>query len=212
MITKLMQGHERFKAEYFQHERELFAELAQGAHKPTAMMISCSDARVVPNLIVNADPGDLFIVRNVANIVPPFGEDQFNRSVGAAIEYAVHHLRVPHLVVCGHTQCGGLGALIAGHEGLREETPTLAAWLHDAIDLRERLAELARDAAPGTLQRLLAYENVLVQLENLLSYPVVARALEENRIELHGWVYDLQGATLEVYDPQQNAFLPAPKS
>ena len=212
MVKQFLQGHDKFRSEFFEHERELFAMLARGVHAPTALMISCSDARVVPNLIVNADPGDLFIVRNVANLVPPFGADQFNRSVGAAIEYAVHHLKTPHIVVCGHSQCGGLQALLSGHEALRAETPTLAAWLHDAFALRERLDELRDQLEPEELALHFAYENVLVQLENLLTYPVIERALHTGTLELHGWVYDLSRGTIEVYDPVQNLFVPAPRA
>lgn len=207
MVTKLLQGHSRFRQDYFQHERELFDALASGRHEPTALVISCSDARVVPNVILNADPGDLFVVRNIANLVPPF-DDVTNRSVGAAIEYAVHALRVPHIVVCGHTCCGGLRALIGGMDPIAADMPTLALWLEDASALKRRLVSLRQDFDEAALERQLVMENVAVQLENLLTYPAVRLALDRGALELHGWVYSLEDGAVRVYDPVANAFTP----
>jgi carbonic anhydrase len=208
MVTRLLQGHDKFRTTYFERERELFEELARGHHEPLAMVISCSDARVVPNLILDSEPGDLFVVRNIANLIPPFGADFPNRSVGAAIEYAIGVLKIPHLIVCGHTGCGGLRALAQGHKKLADEMPTLEAWLHDAIELRQRMKELLHDDPRADLEKLLPFENVAVQLENLLTYPVVQRELDADRLELHGWVYDLEGAVLRVYEPLTNQFAP----
>lgn len=208
MVTKLLEGHSRFRREYFEHERELFETLATGAQRPIALILACCDSRVVPNLMVNASPGDLFVVRNIANIVPPFGNHLANRSVGAAIEYAVHFLQVPHIIVCGHTQCGGLQALAEGPEKLSAETPTLAGWLHDALAVRERILRRWPGESADTIARQLVFENVVVQLENLLTYPIIQRALEEKRVEIHGWVYDLASATLRAYAPESNEFRP----
>jgi carbonic anhydrase len=208
MVTKLLEGHGRFRRDYFERERELFTTLATGAQRPTAMMIACCDSRVVPNLLLNASPGDLFVLRNIANIVPPFGYHLANRSVGSAIEYAIHVLQVPHIIVCGHTHCGGLEALAQGPEKLEAETPTLAAWLQDALAVRERITRRWQDEPAEVIARQLVFENVVVQLENLLTYPVLKRALEENRVEIHGWVYDLTTATLRGYEPEANEFRP----
>jgi len=206
MITKLLDGHTRFRREHFERGRELFESLASGTQAPLALMLACCDARIVPNMLVSANPGDLFVVRNIANIVPPYGEHLANRSVGAAIEYAVHVLKVPHVIVCGHTNCGGLRALAEGPELLSAETPTLAQWLQDAVAVRDRIAQRMVGAPAEAIAQQLVYENVVVQLENLLTYPVLQRALDENRVELHGWVYDLAAARLKVYMPETNAF------
>src|SRR5262249_55853596 len=167
MVTKLIDGYERFRKDRFYKNRELFESLARGGQRPIAMLITCCDSRMVPNLIMGANPGDLFIVRNIANIVPPYDAGLVrDRSVGAAAESAVHVLEIPHLIVCGHTVCGGLRALVDGPDNLRESTPTLATWLDDAAGVigRLRTRELSSDA----LVRQLVFENVLVQLENLL--------------------------------------------
>lgn len=208
MVTKLLEGHGRFRRDYFENERELFESLASGAQHPVALMVTCCDSRVVPNLVVDAGPGDLFVVRNIANVIPPFGQHLANRSVGAAIEYAIHFLKVPHVIVCGHTQCGGLHALAQGLEALRADTPTLATWLQDAVSVRDRIVSRWPDAAPEAIAHQLVFENVVAQLENLLTYPVVKKALDENRVELHGWVYDLASATLRAYEPEANEFRP----
>jgi carbonic anhydrase len=204
--TSLLEGNSRFRSDYFEHERELFDALARGTHEPLACVIGCSDARVPPDIILGASPGDLFCVRNVANIVPPFGEKSFNRAAGSAIEYAVHALKVRHMVIVGHTQCGGIKALARMDDTLSEEMPTLAQWLRDAAEVRRRLQMLARHLTAEDLERQLVFENVLVQLDNLLTYPVVARALEEDRLEIHGWVYDLADGRIRAYDPKINRF------
>lgn len=208
MVTKLIEGHTRFRKDYFDHERELFDTLAKGAQRPLALMLACCDSRVVPNLMVNAHPGDLFVVRNIGNIVPPFRQEQINHSVGAALEYAIHMLKVPHIIICGHTQCGGLQALAHGPETLAAEMPTLAGWLRDALSVRDRLVSRWPSASIEEIARQLVFENVVVQLENLLTYPVARKALDENRIEIHGWVYDLATAEMRVYEPGSNEFRP----
>lgn len=209
MVTKLLVGHERFRREFFHHERELFASFARGLHEPTTLLIGCCDARIVPHVLLGAAPGELFILRNIANLVPQYGEGH-HRSVGAAIEYAVHALKVPHIVICGHTQCGGLKALIEGPDKLSDEMPTLAHWLKDAEELRERLAELLRDHPPEYIAKQIVFENVAVQLENLITYPVVQRALEARTLQLHGWVFNLEDGSLRVYNPDTNEFKPSP--
>ncbi len=208
MPRDLLEGHERFRREHFTHERELFASLARGTHEPQACIIACCDARVPPEIILGAEPGDLFTVRNVANLVPPFGDQMFNRAAGSAIEYAVHVLKVKQLIVLGHEQCGGIRALAKWDESLTREMPTLAQWLKDANELRRRLQTMARHMSPEELEKQLVFENVVVQLENLLTYPVVTRALEKKQLEIYGWVYDLDDGKIRAYDPSKNRFEP----
>jgi carbonic anhydrase len=206
MVTRLLQGHRKFRADYFEHERELFESLARRGQHPTAMFICCCDSRVVPNLIVDAHPGDLFVLQNIANIIPRYEEGQLhNRSVGAALDYAVHVLKIPHIVVCGHTQCGGLQALLDGPDRLAGEMPTLANWLRDAASV---LGRIRGEMKPEAIARQLVFENVVVQLENLVTYPVVERALEEDVLEIHGWVYDIADGSLRVYHPKEDVFRP----
>jgi carbonic anhydrase len=205
-VQRLLLGHESFKRDYFSSEAELFATLAGGVHEPKALVISCCDARVVPDVILQAEPGDLFVVRNIAALVPPYGKGH-HRAVGAAVEYAIMGLKVRHVIVCGHTMCGGLRALADGPVKLAAHMPSLAEWLADADHLYNRVRHSMKDASDDELVSHLAYESVPVQLENLLTYPAVTWALERDRIELHGWVYDLKSGALKAYEPESNAFI-----
>jgi carbonic anhydrase len=211
MVTRLLDGHEQFRKHTFQNDRALFESLAHGAQRPLALFVACCDARVVPNLIVAANPGDLFVLRNIANIIPPFSAgDTGHRSVGAAVEYAVHVLEVPHIIICGHTGCAGLRALLDGPEKLRADMPSLATWLNDAATMLDRLRHQALEGE--ALARQLVFENVVVQLDNLMTYPVVGRALEVGKVELHGWVYDIADGSLRAYHPAENEFRPVEMS
>ncbi|MDP3278205.1 MAG: carbonic anhydrase [Deltaproteobacteria bacterium] len=207
MVAQLLLGHSRFKSEYFPAEEELFARLAGGVHEPLAMVISCCDARVVPDVIVNSQPGDLFGLRNIAALVPKFGAGH-HRAVGAAIEYAIHGLKIEHMVVCGHTHCGGLRALAQGPVKLAAHMPSLAEWLGDAEQVLAHIRPMLAGVDDEELIDHLAYESVPLQLENLLSYPAVTWALSRGRLQLHGWVYDLSSGGLHGYVPEDNAFVP----
>ena len=206
-ITKLLVGHDQFRREFASDDQKLFQSLAAGRHEPTALVIACCDARVVPDVILNAEPGDLFVLRNISNLVPAYGTGH-HRSVGAAIEYAIFGLKVPHVIVCGHTQCGGLAALIKGHGKLLGHMPSLAEWLHDAVALRARLEQLISKDAKTDLLRQLVFENVVMQTENLLTYPSVQWAVARSTIQIHGWVYDLETGGLSAYDVDSNTFKP----
>ncbi len=206
LVQKLLLGHGNFKRDYFRSEAQLFASLAGGVHEPKALVISCCDARVVPDVILQADPGDLFVVRNIAALVPPYGKGH-HRAVGAAIEYAILGLKVQHVIVCGHTQCGGLRALADGPVRLAAHMPSLAEWLADAEDLYTKVRTTMKDASNDLLVNHLAYESVPTQLENLITYPAVSWALERGKLELHGWVYDLGTGGLKAYQPDNNLFV-----
>jgi carbonic anhydrase len=192
----------RFRSEYFEREESLFRHLAEASHQPChTFVISCSDSRVVPELVTGAGPGDLFVVRNVANIVPP--QATAHASTGAAVEYALGHLPdLDHVVVWGHYGCGGVRALLEGPEGLKAE-PKLLDWVSIAEEARLRL-EQEEGMGEGVQERWdrLVELNVMLQMEHLLSYPVVNEALEAGRVKIHGWVYDLASAKLKSYHPE----------
>jgi carbonic anhydrase len=205
MVDELLRRHDEVRRRYAKSEREFLLRLASVGQSPSALYIGCADSRVVPELLTASAPGDLFVVRNVANLVPPLAHA--DASVGAALEYAIGHLHVEHLVVCGHYGCGGVRAAI---DGLDQAAafPSLAEWLGGASTAVERVqAETHADA--NALWRRAVEENVLVQLENLLSFPVVEDALGRERLELHGWVYDLYALEVAVYDVSIDRFVRA---
>ncbi|MFD5618748.1 carbonic anhydrase [Streptomyces yangpuensis] len=180
-LHELSDGIARFQREVFPAKAELFARLA-GAHRPTALFIGCSDARVVPELITQSEPGELFVVRTAGNLVPARASDP--DGVTASIEYAVSVLGVTAIVVCGHSGCGAMTALAEGAD--LSSAGSVARWLRHADASVARTAE----TGPGRLPALIR-ENVRVQLENLATHPAVARALAAATLGLHGWVYDI---------------------
>ncbi|MFG2996876.1 carbonic anhydrase [Streptomyces sp. NPDC048340] len=179
----LTEGVTRFRRDVYPAKAELFAHLA-ATHRPTTLFISCSDARVVPELITQSEPGELFVIRTAGNLVPArtAGPD----GVAASIEYAVAVLGVTDIVVCGHSACGAMTALAERHD--LSAAPAIADWL--------------RHAAPGSGARqadvdALIRENVLAQLANLATHPAVTRALAAEAVTLHAWVYDIPTGTVE---------------
>jgi len=205
MIEKLIRGNLSFRREYVAGARQFLERLASEGQSPGALFIGCSDSRVVPELLTSSSPGELFVVRNVANIVPPADERRSmgDDSVGAAIEYAIGVLGVEHVVVCGHYGCGGVRAVVEHH--VPHDSPRLAEWLTHA-------APGATRAALAGGERVLdkaVEENVEEQIANLASYPMVRERLERGALQLHGWVYDLKSGHLVVWDALADAFLPA---
>ena len=202
MAEELLAGHGRFRAEYAADEREFLRRLATEGQRPRAFFIGCSDSRVIPELLTSARPGDLFVVRNVANQVPPWSERDLG--VSAAVEYAIEQLRVPDVVVCGHDGCGGVSAAFEprppGRSGSR-----LGRWLQG---LEPGVARARAAGGDRELQlRRAVEENVLDGLAHLTTYPPVARARSAGRVRLHGWVDDLVDAAVRVYDPVADEFV-----
>jgi carbonic anhydrase len=204
MALDLLRGHDEFRRKYLGDERDFLQHLASAGQSPAAIYIGCSDSRVVPEVLTASSPGDLFVVRNVANLVPRL--EHTDASVGAALEYAVGHLHVPHLIVCGHVGCGGIGAVIEGLEHVAS-MPSLHEWL----ELARPAVEHARETGltGDELWQRAVEENVVEQLEHVLSYRSVGDALVCGELQLHGWVYDLHTLELTVLDRETGAFEPA---
>ncbi len=201
---RLLDGHDAFRRDSQASDREFLSKLASEGQSPDAMYVGCSDARVVPELLTKSSPGRIFVVRNVANLVPPLAHA--DASVGAALEYAVGHLEVPHIIICGHYGCGGVEAMLNGGVGLAA-FPSLQEWLGGMAPAVARAGPATQD--PAQRWRRAVEENVLDQLGNLLTFPFVAAAIEAGRLDLHAWVYDLWTLELRVYEPASERFLPA---
>jgi len=202
MVEELLAGHGRFRAEYVGDERAFLKRLAHEGQRPTTLLIGCSDSRVIPELLTDAAPGELFVVRNVANLVP--AREHGDASVGAAIEYAVEHLEVSEIVVCGHDDCGGVTAVLNDLRGIPSDSD-LAAWLEGIRPAVERARRA--EAAPRARLRRAVEESVLDGVANLMTFPDVARAVVAGQLRLHGWVYDLREATLRTYDAELDRFV-----
>lgn len=200
MTNNFLRGHRKFHCEFVTDERAFLARLASEGQSPDALYIGCSDSRVVPELLTSSSPGELFVIRNIANLVPTF--DDPDSSVGAAIEYAVGHLHVPHIIVCGHYGCGGVKAALDGLDKIRE-LPSLFEWLSE---VRLAAEGLDPNMDPDLRWRCAVEESVVFQIGNLPSYPAVARALAAGELQLHGWAYDIHSGSLSVYDVDSHAF------
>jgi carbonic anhydrase len=212
-MQKLIEGVHRFQSEEFGHYCELFQKLSHEGQKPHTLFITCSDSRILAELITQSKPGDLFVVKNVGNIVPPSSATGSTNSTAAAIEFAVADLGVADIVVCGHSQCGAMNALVnknAVTEEVWSRKPHLRRWLQLAAPVREVLdrdyTHLLDD--PDALLDAAAEENVLFALENLRTYPGVQERLAEGTLHLHAWFFRIATAELFAYDPDQKQFLP----
>ncbi|HSR29965.1 MAG TPA: carbonic anhydrase [Anaerolineae bacterium] len=191
--SKILDGISQFQQRCAEN-RELYERLAVEGQSPEVMFIGCSDSRVPPELITGSEPGDLFVHRNVANIVPPYGTGQMD--VGAVVEYAVLRLEVKHIVLCGHTGCGAIGALDRPVDWSRE--PHIARWIEHA---RPAKTKVEASGIPKSDRYLATVrENVLLQLDNLRSYEPVRAGERAGTLIVHGWVYSLMTGMIEAYD------------
>ncbi len=190
---KILNGIRQFR-DRFETDRERLVRLATEGQRPQVLFIACSDSRVAPEPITSADLGDLFVVRTVGNLVPPYGTGDLG--MGAALERAILHLHVPHVVVCGHTQCGLIQALESPPDWSRE--PHIARWIEHARPAKTK-AE-AKGLPAEELPLAVVRENVLLQLENVRSYDPVRDGERSGTVTLHGWVYHLETGEIEAYD------------
>lgn len=203
-MKRIIDGVLKFQREVYPSQKALFQQLSN-AQRPQAMFIGCSDSRVVPELFTQQGPGDLFVVRNAGNIVPPYAIAP--GGVSASIEYAVAVLGVPDIVICGHSGCGAMTAILRGSDQL-EALPEVARWLHFADAARNVVTDHHGAEDDETKLNSLVRENVLAQLNNLLTHPVVANAIKAKEVRLHGWVFDIPTASVLTYDAQVEQFVP----
>jgi carbonic anhydrase len=207
-MQQLIEGVHKFRNEEFGNYRKLFRKLSQTGQNPHTLFITCSDSRVLAELITQSQPGDLFVVKNIGNIVPPSSASGDTNSTAAAIEFAVDRLRVEDIVVCGHSQCGAIAALM-GHPPVGDSLPHLRDWLKVAAPVIETVkkdyAHLHGDEARWTAA---AEENVLFSLDNLHSYSCVQERLADGSLTLHGWFFKIAMAELFAYDPETRQFAP----
>lgn len=194
-MKKLVTGLLRFREHVFDEHRELFEQLRTG-QRPQALFVTCSDSRLDPTLLTQTDPGDLFILRNAGNLVPPHGASQGGEA--ATLEYALGALGIEHVVVCGHSHCGAMQALI--DPAPLAALPSVAAWLEHAGPTRGVIERCYADRSAEEKLNVAIQENVLQQLANLRTHPAVAERLAERRLHLHAWVYKFETGEVFAYD------------
>jgi carbonic anhydrase len=206
-IGKFIAGFERFHEKYFRVEQSVFSRLRQG-QRPRALVISCCDSRVDPAMLTGADPGDLFVVRNVANLVPPYHDDSDSPGIRAAIEFAVKNLGVELIIVLGHSSCGGIQALMQG-EGITENRyEFIGTWVGIARRAREQVLRELPHKPAAVQARACEQAAVLISLDNLLSFPWIRERVDKDELELHGWHFDIETGELLAYSTESATFRP----
>ena len=203
-MEHIIDGVLRFQREVHPNSAALYRDLAI-AQSPQAMFIGCADSRIVPEVLTDQGPGSLFVVRNAGNIIPP--SSSIPGGVTASIEYAVAVLGIPDIIVCGHSGCGAMTALLNGAARL-EKLPAVAQWLHYADAALSAVDHDSSADSDEVRLNALIHENVLTQLDNLLTHPVVSEAILNKQLRVHGWVYDIRSGRVDNYDARIQKFVP----
>jgi len=210
-VETLIRSHQRFKEQYGKKYITLFKELVDNGQSPKTLFISCSDSRVIPNLVTLTRPGDLFVTRNIGNFIPPFDPECECSATPAVIEYALVHLNVENIIVCGHTDCGACKALYHDIPDGEEEVH-LKRWLRFGEGAKNQAVGLVGTQDQEALLRATEKFNVIEQLKNLLTYPAVKRKVEEGDVFVQGWYYHTESGNLEYFNPSEYRFLPIEES
>ena len=204
-MEKFIAGYRQFRDTYFKENYGVIQDLMAKGQAPKAMMIACSDSRIDPSLEFGVEPGEMFIVRNVANLVPAFDPDGHAHGTSAALEFAVRALEVEHVIVMGHARCGGIRALM--NQPLMKKSESndfVAAWMKIAEPARVKALQASSD--PAVAQRCCEQEAVRVSLDNLLTFPWVKEAADSGKLQIHGWYFDLETATLSILNKKTGEF------
>ncbi len=197
-MKNLLKGIINFREKDYNDHKELFDTLKK-QQKPHTLFISCSDSRVDPNLITKSLPGELFIVRNIANVVPPFRDTHDYVATTSAIEYAVLVLEVENIIVCGHSNCGGCAACLKP-DGFLDELPHTKKWLELCYPAKTKTIENCSEEDPSKREWIMEQTNVVEQLKNLLSYPYIQERFEAGKLKISGWHYIIETGEIFIYD------------
>jgi carbonic anhydrase len=205
VLDELKAGIKNFRSGVYPENKDIYIKAASEPQKPHALIVCCADSRIDPELITQSQPGDVFVTRNVGNLVPAYGE--MLGGVSAVIEYAVTALKVQHVVVCGHSDCGAMKGLL--HPEALEKMPTVKSWLrnaHAALNVANSLAK--NDEPPSAMMRRVTEENVLLQMQHLRTHPSVAGAMAREELTISGWVYDIGTGEVRISEDGGRIFVP----
>ena len=211
-IERMVRGFNSFRGQYFEKSKPLYQKLVNAGQSPSAAVIACSDSRVDPAIVLQAEPGDIFSIRNVANLVPPFVADDSHHGTSAALEFAVCDIGVEHVIVFGHAHCAGIKAMISEQKGEHVPGHFIGPWANIASEAYVRTKnEMADntagdDADPEIEARNCEKNSILVSLENLMTFPFIAERVKNGSLQLHGWYLDIVEGTLLAYDAGEKTF------
>lgn len=203
-MKKLIRGLDKFRKTYVSSHQELLEQLALG-QKPRVLFVACSDSRVDPNLITNTDVGELFVIRNAGNIIPPYGAA--NGGEGGTIEYAISALGIEQVVICGHSNCGAMKGLLKLNK-LQKDMPLVYDWLKHAEATRRLVMENYSHYNDEDLMDMLVAENVLIQIDNLKTYPIVKARMHQGKLKIYAWVYNIETGDVLAYDARTHTYIP----
>lgn len=205
-MKELISGYRKFYSEYFLSGSSVYKNLSQHGQSPKALVIACSDSRADPSIIMKAQPGDIFVIRNVANIVPPYQPgDGLLHGVSAAIEFAVKFLEVENIIVLGHSNCAGVNALLNPND--IPQTDFIGAWMDVAKPARVAVLSGEIPFEDGEINKCCEQEVVILSLSNLLQFPWIMQRVEQGKLKLHGWHFNISSGELQQYDPQEDEFI-----
>lgn len=205
---QLVDGFRRFRERHFTHDDALYRQLVEQGQSPKILIVACCDARVDPAIVLDCEPGDLFVIRNVANLVPPAEHHSGHHGTSAALEFGVRNLGVRHVIVLGHAHCGGIRALMetAGKEVAPDSF--IGEWMHLAERARISVERQSANASQEERLRLCEQHAILCSLENLMTFDWVRERVEQGQLALHGWYFDIEQGQLLNYDRGSCKFLP----
>ena len=206
-MKSLKEGYLEFRKELFEENKELFEDLVEYGQKPKTFFVTCSDSRVVPNLITNSKPGDLFITRNIGNFIPPYQEGGKYLATAAALEYAVGVLEVKEVIVCAHSECGAIATLFKAIK----PTPNnihIVNWLSLGNEARDLALKELPNASMKELRDFAEKANAVIQLKNLLTYPLVKERVDKNKLKLRAWHYNIRTGEILEYSQKDNRYIP----
>jgi carbonic anhydrase len=206
-IATFLAGFERFQEKYFAGDGSLYARLRQGQN-PGALVISCCDSRADPGMLMGAGPGDIFVVRNVANLVPPYRNGAEMPGIRADIEFAVKSLNVDQIIILGHSGCGGIRALMDGEGSTSSQYEFIGAWVSIAQAARERVLREHAGESDAAQTRACEQGAIELSLANLMSFPWIRERVEARALALHGWYFDIDAGELLAYSPDTASFAP----
>lgn len=203
---QLLQGFLRFRERHFGRADGLFQQLVAKGQNPKTLVVACCDSRVDPALVLDCAPGDLFVIRNVANLVPPFETSGNYHGTSAALEFGVRNLEVEDIIVLGHAQCGGIRALLNQAPGAEAREGFVSSWMKVASNARNRVLSRMSGEPLENQARACEQEAILGSLDNLLTFPWILERVAQKKLALHGWYFDMEHGELLRYNPDSNRF------
>lgn len=205
-IQELIDGYKRFKSNRYKEQVQLYEKLYHKGQKPRFLIISCCDSRVDPATIVDASPGDLFVVRNVANLVPPYSPDGGHHGTSAALEFAVNHLEIEHIIIMGHALCGGANALLQNTGIKPGPEDFIVNWMNLASEARDRVIVRQGKSIDEDLQTQMEHELVRFSLSNLMTFNWIRERVKAEKLSLHGWYFGIEKGVLYILDQSSQEF------